>query len=104
MAKESGHSVTLVAHGNGTYHTEEHGVPGSKPWEDGTVTEHPSFGHALMHIAKLHGPPGDHLYTHGHPEGYTTHHVLEGGPVKGPVEHDTVGELKKHVGDCMEEG
>ena len=96
-----GHSVTLTAHGDGTYHTAEQGQVGEYLTSDNRV-EHPSFGHALMHIAKQHGPAGDHLHIHGHADGYTTHHVMEGGDVQGPEEHSGITALRQHVGDTLE--
>jgi len=100
-----GHSVTLTAHGDGTYHTQEMGDQGMFRREDGKTpgrTEHASFGHAIMHIAKHHGPEGEHMHIHGHEDGFTTHHVPEDGDVEGPDEHPSMRALKAHVGDCME--
>lgn len=84
-------STTLVAHGDGTYHTE-HGMTGKR-------MEHPTFGHAAMHMAKMHAE-GDHMHIHGHEDGFTTHSVHD-GEMHGPEEHSTTGKLKAHVGDCM---
>ena len=67
--------------------------------EPGRV-EHPSFGHAVMHMAKMHAE-GDHMHILSHNEGFTSHHVLEGASVQGPHESDTVGQLKKHVESAL---
>lgn len=105
MAEVKGTSVTLHAHGDGSYTTQEHGHPQeySHSGKDLGRVEHPSFGHALMHIAKHHGPEGEHMHIHGHAEGYTSHNVKEDGDVEGPHEHERIGALKSHVADCMEE-
>lgn len=102
---KKGHSVTLTAHGDGTYHTQEHGQEsdyGMSGGRESGRTEHPSFGHAIMHIAKHHGPEGDHMHIHGEEDGYTTHHVMDDGEVEGPHEHANMRELKKHTADTME--
>ena len=45
---------------------------------------------------------GDHLHIHGHEDGFTTHHVSDGSAVQGPVEHKTMGAVKKHVAAVMD--
>ena len=88
-------SITLHAHGDGTYHSETGGYPGKR-------TEHPTIGHALMHIASLHSE-SDHMHIHAHDDGFTTHHVKEGGKPKGPHEHKTLSALKRHIADVMDD-
>ena len=92
VASEKHSSTTLHAHGDGTYHTTQGYESGRK--------EHPSFGHAVAHMAKNHAE-GDHMHIEGHEDGYTTHSVHD-GKVHGPEEHKTMGELKRHVADCMD--
>lgn len=53
----------------------------------------------LKALAAEHG--GDHMHIHAHEDGYTTHHVVEGGKVEGPHEHATERELKRHISECM---
>jgi len=103
---QKGSSMTLHAHGDGTYHTVSHGGnswggPLELGQEPGRV-DHQSFGHAVMHMATHHGPPGDHMHIHGHDSGFTAHHVLEGGAVKGPEEMRGISALKRHVSRSME--
>lgn len=100
--EEKGSSISLHAHGDGTYHTMGGGMFG-----DGKRTEHGSIGHALMHIASKHSE-GDHMHIHATDDGLTTHRAMEGGKVQGPQEHKTVRDLKNAVGrfeadsDCTE--
>lgn len=106
MAEMKGSSITLHAHGDGSYHTISHGsndygMIGHGGKEPGRV-EHPSFGHAVMHMAKMHAE-GDHMHILSHNEGFTSHHVLEGASVQGPHESDTVGQLKTHVESALQE-
>ena len=100
-ATEAGHkkssSSTLTAHGDGTYH-----VQSGEGWGGDGRTEHASLGHALMHLAMMHGQ-GDHMHIEGHDEGYTSHHVKEGKKVQGPHDHKTMRELKRHVAETMDE-
>lgn len=107
MAEETkGSSITLHAHGDGTYHTIAHGSHGGMlAFGDGREPgrkDHKSFGEAMMHIAKLHGPKGDHMHIHGEEDGFTTHHVMEHGRVEGPDEHRNMRGLKKHVEETMD--
>ena len=51
-------------------------------------------------MAKAH-PEGDHMWIHGHEDGWTTHSVHDGVP-HGPEQHKTMGALKKHVAECMD--
>ena len=110
MAEEKGSSISLHAHGDGSYHTMSpavsEGYGGYGMGSGGAKTpgrkEHPSIGHALMHIAREHGSEGDHMHIHGDAEGYTTHHVSAGGAIKGPDEHKNMAQLKAHVADAME--
>jgi len=95
-------SISLHSHGDGTYHThsparsgdgEGYGPVGER--QPGRV-EHKSIGAALMHIAKHHAV-NDHMHVEGHEDGFTTHHVREGGRVQGPHDHKNLRELKQHL-------
>lgn len=92
--KEKTSSSSLHAHGDGTYHTQSGEYGGKR-------TDHESIGAALIHLAKAHAE-GDHMHIQGHDEGYTTHHVKEGGKVQGPNEHKTMGAAKKAVAEAMD--
>lgn len=89
-----GNSSTLHDNGDGSYKTES----------GGETTEHPSIGHALVHIASKHGGDGKHMHIHSDGMGsHTTHHG-EGGSVEGPHEHGDTEGLKEHVGSVMGDG
>jgi len=45
---------------------------------------------------------GGHMHVHEHEDGWTSHHVHDGGEPVGPHEHETMPALKKHVGGCMD--
>lgn len=91
--KKTSHS-TLHAHGDGTYHTTSGDYEGER-------TEHAEIGAALIHLHRLHGQD-DAMHIHGHGDGYTTHHTIDGGKVQGPHNHKTIHELKRHIQDAME--
>lgn len=81
----------LVSHGDGTHHIEH---------EDGSQTEHPHIGHALMHLASKHSE-GMHHHTHsdGMGGGHTVHTAAHGeGPAHseehGPHEHENLESVK----------
>lgn len=96
---EKGSSITLHAHGDGTYHTvsDNYGPYGSGR------KEHPSIGHALMHIAKRHSE-GDHFHIHATDDGkLTTHHVSEGERVQGPHDHKNLRALKQSLTKFLDE-
>lgn len=93
---EKGSSITLHAHGDGTYHTT------SEPFGNGKRTEHPSIGHALMHIARRHSD-GDHLHVLSDDSGFTVHHVAEGGRVQGPHSPANMRELKQSLVRFLDE-
>jgi hypothetical protein len=105
MAEENkGSSMELHAHGDGSYHTISKGGGGYYPYsekggEPGRK-EHASFGAAVMHMAKHHAT-GDHFHAQGHDEGFTAHSLKEGGSVKGPTEHETMGSLKKNMASAL---
>jgi hypothetical protein len=90
-AGTKGHMHEVHAHGDGTFHTIAH---------DGTRTEHPHFGHMVAHLAKHHATD-DHMHIHGHEDGFTTHHMVD-GKTHGPHHHETMGALKRHVADTMD--
>ena len=80
---------------DGSHHVEHH---------DGEKSEHPSMGHAAMHMAAKHDG-GEHGHIHAHPEGgATTHHVGMDGQVTGPDEHGSVGEATDHLEGMMGDG
>ncbi|MGH9345053.1 MAG: hypothetical protein ACRD19_14995 [Terriglobia bacterium] len=83
--------TTLHDHGDGTFHTESH---------DGERAEHPSIGHALMHLAAKHSG-GKHMHIHHDGEAMTSHHVDEQGDIEGPHEHETPEDLADHVSNVM---
>lgn len=95
LQSEKGSHTTLHAHGDNTYHSVD---------ANGNRKDHLTFGAAIMHMAKMHGPPGDHMHVHGHEEGFTTHHVMEGERVRGPEEHGTAKQLAAHVATTMDTG
>ena len=100
---EKGSAIELHAHGDGTYHTIARGSGDYYPsmgGKDPRRKEHESFGAAVVHMAKHHAE-GDHMHIMGHEDGFTSHHMKEGGNPSGPVEHDNVTELKKHVAKVM---
>jgi len=91
-------SMTLHAHGDGTYHT----VPGGSFDQEGRV-EHETFGHAVMHMAKHHAPRGeDHIHVNGHENGYRVHHTADGSK---PKMHDAknIREMKKTISNFLDE-
>ena len=94
MTPEKHSHSSIHAHGDGTFHTHPPALTGPR-------MEHAHIGHALAHLAKMHSAD-DHMHVLGHEDGYTTHHVLEGGAVKGPHEHATMGALKKHMSAVMD--
>jgi len=90
-------STTLTAHGDGTYHTT------NESWGGGKRVDHPSIGHALMHLAKKHSA-GDHFHVHATEDGKTiSHQVEEGGRIQGPKEHKTTGQAKKALGAFLDD-
>lgn len=86
-----GHSE-LHSHGNGTYHTVT----------DGEKAEHPSIGHALIHMGMRHEPEGAHSHVHHAEEGHTSHHGKD-GEVSGPHDHENLEALKSHMGKFLDE-
>lgn len=82
---------TMVSHGDGSHHIEH---------EDGSTTEHPHIGHALMHLASKHS---DGMHHHAHSDGmgggHTVHTAAHGeGPEHseehGPHEHENLESVK----------
>lgn len=82
-------SMTLHSKGDGTYHTES----------GGEQTEHPSLGHALMHMAHHAEPDGKHMHIHHDGFSHTSHGVDENGEHSGPHDHEDTESLKEHVGE-----
>ncbi len=91
---EGGASSHLHDHGDGTFHVEH---------EDGSRTEHPHIGHALMHMAAKHAPGDKHMHAHHDGMSHTSHHVGEDGAVQGPTEHENTEALKEHLGRFFDE-
>lgn len=77
---------TLVSHSDGSHHIEH---------EDGSTTDHPHIGHALMHMAGKHS---DGMHHHTHHDGmggnFTTHHAAHGGEPEGPHDHENLESVK----------
>lgn len=86
--------TTLHDHGDGTFHTASH---------DGERAEHPSIGHALMHIAAKHAD-GKHMHIHHDGVSHTSHHVDESGQVAGPHEHDSADAVAEHARSFFADG
>ncbi len=84
--------TALANHGDGTYHS----------MTDGARVEHPSIGHAMVHMASVHEPGMDHMHIGGTGEGYTAHHATSPGKVKGPKNVSSMAALQQHVAGCME--
>lgn len=89
---ETGDSSELKAHGDGRYTTKT----------GGSETEHPSLGHALVHLAGHHEPEGDHVHMHHDGlGGVTSHHSKDGGEVQGPHEHESPDDAGEHAKNVM---
>ena len=107
MAESEKHgSISLHAHGDGTFHTFSparggDGISYGGEREQGRV-EHKSIGAALMHIAKNHAP-NDHVHVEGHEDGFTSHSVREGARVQGPHDHKNLRELKRSMSQFFDE-
>ena len=107
MAEVKHGSISVHVHGDGSFHSfsparsEGSGFYGGEK-EPGRV-EHPSIGHLLMHIASKHAPD-DHFHVHAHEDGFTTHHVHEGGKVSGPHEHESLTGVKRQLSEFNEQG
>ena len=84
---------TLVSRGDGS-HSIEH--------EDGTQTDHPHIGHALMHLAGKHS---DGKHHHAHSDGMggpvTTHKSEHGGEPEGPNEHENAESAAEEMKEMM---
>jgi hypothetical protein len=90
-----GASATFLhAHGDGTYHTEHEG---------GGRTEHPTLGHALMHMANHHEPGGKHAHVHSEGGVHTLHTVDENGNHEGPHDHQNLDELHSSMDRFLDE-
>jgi hypothetical protein len=87
--------TTLHDHGDGTFHTESH---------DGERTDHPSIGHAVVHIASRHAEGGKHMHIHHDGGSHVSHHAGEDGQAQGPDEHADTEALKQHVGEFFGDG
>lgn len=88
---EQGDHSELHPHGDGTYHS----VSG------GEQTEHPTLGHALMHMAAKHEPEGDHMHLHHDGMGgVKSSHVKAGGEVE-EQDHDGAESAGQHVASAM---
>jgi hypothetical protein len=91
-----GEGTTTITHkGDGTHSIQHH---------DGETSEHPSMGHAAMHLAMKHDGGDAHGHIHAHDGGATTHHVGMDGEVQGPHEHGSVEEGMGHLASAMEGG
>lgn len=92
MAPSGGEHSELHAHGDGTYHT----------MDGGQKTEHPSLGHALMHMAGKHEPDGTHVHMHHDGMGVKSHMVRDGGQPEGPMDHESGQEAGAHAAQMMD--
>lgn len=90
---DGGEHSELHAHGDGTYHT----------MAGGKKTEHPSFGHAVMHMAAHHHPDEMHSHVHHHEDGGHTSHHMKDGAVSGPHDHENMDALKSHMDKFLDE-
>jgi hypothetical protein len=90
---DAGAGSELHSHGDGTYHT----------MIDGQKTEHPSFGHAAMHLAAHHEAENTQSHVHHHEDGTHTSHHMKDGQVDGPHDHDNLEALKGHLGKFLNE-
>lgn len=85
----------LISNGDGT-HAIEH--------EDGSQTQHPHIGHALMTLAGKHS---DGMHHHVHHDGmggkFTAHTSEHGGDAEGPHEHDNVESVKSGLANFFNE-
>jgi hypothetical protein len=86
---EGGDPMSLHSHGDGTYHTE----PGGE--------EHPTLGHALMHMAHSQEPDSKHMHISHDGLSMKSHGMNESGEHDGPHEHDDVEGVKDHVDSMM---
>ena len=85
---EEGVHTQLHDHGDGTYHSIT---------SDGEKTEHPSLGHALVHIASKHDGESKHMHISKGEDGGHTSHQASGGGVEGPHDHENIEKLKEHL-------
>lgn len=87
--KGAGDSQSLHSHGDGTFHTE----PGGE--------EHPTLGHALMHMAHSNEPESKHMHISHDGLSMKSYGMSESGEHDGPHEHDDVEGVKDHVDSMM---
>jgi hypothetical protein len=80
----------LHAHGDGSYHSVI----------DGAKTEHPSIGHALVHMAAHHEPEGTHVHAHHDGMSVKMHHAADGGDPQAS-EHESPEEAGQHMASVM---
>lgn len=92
---ESTGKTTIHHMADGSHHIEHH---------DGEKSDHPSMGHAAVHMAAKHDG-GEHGHIHAHPEGgATTHHAGMDGSPPSQEEHASVGEGMDHLEGMMGDG
>jgi hypothetical protein len=87
--EDGGEAMSLHSHGDGTFHTE----PGGE--------EHPTLGHALMHMAHSNEPESKHMHISHDGLSLKSHGINEAGEHDGPHEHDDVEGVKNHVDSMM---
>ncbi len=89
-----GDALSLHSNGDGTYHTEG----------GGGQEEHPTLGHALMHMAHHNEPEGKHMHIHHDGLSVKSHGIHESGEHDGPHEHDDLEGAKDHMDQMMGDG
>ena len=52
-------------------------------------------------VLKMMPKSGDHMMITAHEDGYTTQSSHD-GKMHGPEQHATMGQLRRHVSDCLE--
>ena len=82
-----GDAMTMYSHGDGTYHTER----------GGEQMEHPTLGHALIHMAHHNEPESKHMHISHDGLSVKSHGISESGEHDGPHEHDGTDGAKEHM-------
>lgn len=91
-AEDGAEHSQLHDHNDGTYHT----ITG------GQHTEHPSIGHALIHLGAHHEPDGTHVHAQHDGMSIKSHHSSDGEPVQGPDEHESGAACGEHMGAILD--
>jgi hypothetical protein len=86
-----GGESTIRANGDGSFKTS--GAGGEQ--------DHPTLGHALMHVAHEHEPESKHMHISHDGLSMKSHGISESGEHDGPHDHDDVEGVKNHVDSMM---